>query len=247
MRTKSSTYLVILIIALSALQSACKKTHKKILPQMGQSGNFIDTRDSNSYQWVKIGSQVWMAENLNYKGSDINYVTSNIEWKNDSSNTSWCYYQNKEKYGRIYGVLYQWNAAKKACPNGWHLPTKVEWIQLRDYLKENGYSYDNIIGHEGIAKSLATHPPWKRSYNMGAIGDSNYPEYNNISGFSALPSGMRRPNGFFTGLGEFFGCWSANIVHYYSIYGCSLHNVNNQMSAFEVSKNYGFSIRCIKD
>lgn len=75
---------------------------------------FTDERDGKSYKSVKIGNQVWMAENLNYEGVE-----------------SWCYDDKKENCA-IAGRLYKWEGAKKACPAGWHLPTNSEWQTLVD-------------------------------------------------------------------------------------------------------------------
>ena len=84
----------------------------------GDSGTFIDSRDNHKYEWIKIESQIWMAENIAYES--IN-------------DTSWSYYN--ESLSKTYGRLYIWESAKKeACPDGWHLPTQEEWEILIDYL-----------------------------------------------------------------------------------------------------------------
>jgi uncharacterized protein (TIGR02145 family) len=76
-------------------------------------GKFTDPRDGKIYKTVKIGNQVWMAENLAYK----------------TQKGSWAY-NNDENNAKIYGYLYEWEAANNACPPGWHLPTKAEWETL---------------------------------------------------------------------------------------------------------------------
>jgi len=74
--------------------------------------DFIDPRDGKIYKTVKIGNQIWMAENLNYecRGSKI--------------------YDNALVPAEKYGRLYDWKTAKKACPPGWHLPSEAEWGML---------------------------------------------------------------------------------------------------------------------
>jgi len=78
-----------------------------------KAGSFIDPRDNSVYQWVKIGSQVWMAENLRFK----------------PEKGSWCW-ENQEENCKTLGRLYNWNTAMQSAPPGWHLPSDEEWKEL---------------------------------------------------------------------------------------------------------------------
>jgi len=258
MNIKIKNLLLIGSIVASVILSSCKKDDDNCncncpssgdnnQPTNGETGTFTDSRDSKTYKWVKIGEQVWMAENLAYTGSGIQHITDNNEWLNNSDYDAWCYYENNENYANTYGALYQWKAAKSACPSGWHLPTDEEWTQLENYLKENGFSYDGVIGNEGIAKSLATNSGWSISDNLGAVGNSDFSEYRNKTGFSALPSGFRYNfNGTFLTLGYYGSWWSATES------GSSASNRyldydNTNVGSDNDDKSNGFSVRCVRD
>jgi uncharacterized protein (TIGR02145 family) len=86
--------------------------------QAQTTATFTDSRDGKVYKTVKIGEQVWMAENLAYKPTSGNYWA----YDNEADNTA------------VYGYLYDWETALNVCPTGWHLPTDDEWTQLSDYL-----------------------------------------------------------------------------------------------------------------
>lgn len=192
--------------------------------------------DGNIYKTVKIGNQVWMAENLKvtrYRNGDtIPDITGNTEWSNIDSG-AYCYYNNNDSIGEIYGKLYNWYAitdSRVIAPEGWHIPGSDELRILIDYL-----------GGEDIAAGKMKEAGFYHWLypNTGGV---------NESGFSALPGGYRlNKGGTFHTLGsncylwtttesyEFFS-WSQQIFYFFA----------DQEPDLDFA-TYGFSVRCVKD
>ena len=112
-----------------------------------QKGLFTDLRDGKTYKTVKIGYQVWMAENLNYE--------------TDSS----CCYEDKKFFCHKFGRLYSWNAAMQACPAGWHLPSDNEWKTLFEAVGGESVLDDMTIRFYTTAgKKLKSSNGWNDGY-----------------------------------------------------------------------------------
>ncbi|MEN8123237.1 MAG: FISUMP domain-containing protein [Bacteroidota bacterium] len=233
-----------------------KSSKNTVNETVNETGTFTDARDGKTYKWVKIGVQTWMAENLNYTEDDGNMrnILDNKEWANNTELfNGWCYYDNNPENGENYGALYQWEAAKNACPDGWHLPTNDELGQLISYLVENGYTFDGIKENEGIAKSLASADGWDKSEyadsddEYGMVGSSNFPEFQNKTGFSALPGGSRSGvDGKFDSKGH-TGYWFTATSKKNRAYGYKLYNDDAEVSDFFDQKKGGYSVRCVKN
>ena len=92
---------------------------------------------------ITIGNQVWMVENLNVEffqnGDAIPEAQTEKEWYRafENNEPAWCYYDNNPMNGDKYGKLYNWFAVidnRGLCPEGWHIPTKVDWDFLMEFL-----------------------------------------------------------------------------------------------------------------
>ena len=205
-----------------------------------------DARDGNAYKTVKIGNQIWLAENLKYLPSVVGPSTGSkttpyyYVYGYDGTNVTDA--KATSNYA-TYGVLYNWPAAmagsassnanpsgvQGVCPAGWHLPSDAEWTELTDYL--GGIS---VAGGK-LKETGTTH--WQ-SPNTGAT---------NETGFTALPGGDRYLFGDFYAIGLLGYWWSATEYgpHYaWSRYvGYADSNVDRNINA----KEDGYSVRCVRD
>ncbi len=183
-----------------------------------------------TYHTVQIGNQCWFKENLN-----IGTMIKGTERSKDNGVIEKYCYDDDTSNCTNYGGLYEWNevmqyvkkeGAKGICPSGWHIPTKAEFEAL-----------DNYIDNEA-AKLIDK----SESDNTSSYKPTNE------TGFSALFTGIRDTiNGDFFNQGKGSIFWSStegsnNTVYYMDLF-CS-----NRRSYFNYnSKNYGFSVRCVKD
>jgi len=236
-----------LLIMSNTYTEECNETPTLSDSDYSQSkGEFTDSRDGKVYKWVKIGDQIWMAENLSYTGNDIIHISSKYQWINNANFNGWCYYDDYKSYEKEYGVLYQWNAAKSACPDGWHIPSKQEWEQMLSYLVANGYSYDGVIGHMYIAKSLTSLKGWNPTLSKGTAGNNDYEEFRNKTNFNAKPAGYRRQNGDFSNIG-LSGLWWTFSNNSYAADGIEIYYCKPKVYIHKYNKLRGMSVRCVKD
>ena len=211
--------------------------------QVFSQNSFTDNRDGKKYKAVKIGEQVWMAENLNY-----------------NAESSRCY-DNSFFYCNEYGRLYTWEAAKKACPAGWHLPSDVEWITLISFVGDTisyadtamadmvRFQYERAGIHADVEPKIVKFSDagiklkavelWERY--SGKVGSDNF-------GFAALPCGFGHLSD------EKFQSFKSNGLWWsskeYNERGAFYVEMTSRSS--DVHRNNGgklnlFSVRCIQD
>ena len=181
---------------------------------------------------VKIGQQVWMAQNLNVdkfrNGDPIPEAKSEEEWIKAGNNkqAAWCYYNNDSSNGTKYGKLYNWyavNDPRGLAPKGWHIPSDKEWDVLTNGKFQAG------------AKMKS-----KEGWNYNGNGT-------NSSGFSGLPGGYRGSNGAFSPISLYGYWWSSTENVTSDAWDRRLSYNSGIVDRASISKGMGFSVRCLRD
>jgi len=187
--------------------------------------------DGKTYNTVLIGDQCWLKENLD--------IGTRIDGNQNQTNNTptniiekYCYDNNPNNCA-TYGGLYQWDeamqyvttsGAKGICPPGWHIPTLTEFDTLKAAVNNNGNAL-KAIGQGG----------------GGGAGT-------NTSGFSALLAGYRNyTGGNFSALGSHGRFWSSTESNASNAYDLLLLSTESNIYLHSNYKDYGFSVRCIKD
>jgi uncharacterized protein (TIGR02145 family) len=212
-------------------------------------GTLTDSRDGQTYKTVVIGTQTWMAENLNYAYTGVPYNYRGYT----SDSTSWCYEDapaNCTKYGRLYtwaaamDSVGEWSTngrgcgygstcsptlpVRGVCPKGWHLPRRSEWEAL----------FTTVGGSSTAGKKLKSLTGWYNSSN----GTDAY-------SFAALPAGLRDGYGHYEDEGYYAFFWSSTERNGYFAYSMALYYVNDNafLYTYDYDNSNGFSVRCVKD
>ncbi len=200
------------------------------------------TYNGQTYKTVVIGSQTWMAENLNY---DVPNNTTDVCYGNDSSNCA------------QYGRLYNWSTAmvldascnssscssqiqtkhRGICPTGWHIPSNADWDKL--------YRYAD--GTSGTSSPYDS--PTAGRYLKASTGWNSHRGIENLDtyGFSALPGGGGNSGGSFSNVGDVGGWWSASEFNsYYAYYRYMSYYLES--ADWDFYDKYGLlSVRCLLD
>ncbi len=191
-------------------------------------GEPVEDIDGNDYNTVTIGMQTWMAQNLRTTkyndGTPIALITDNTAWI-ELTSPAYCWYNNDSvTNSNHYGALYNWYTVSTGnlCPAGWHVPDDSEWTTLIDYLDGN-----DLAGLKLKAPDFGG---------------------NNQSGFFALPGGSR-----YYGNGSFYSVdlsglwWSSSEYSSSDAWYRSMVFNSSSVNRNYDNKNFGISMRCIKD
>lgn len=212
---------------------------------------FTDERDGQTYNTVLIGNQCWMAENINIGVQ----ITSNPVPPNPSAHQQldngiiekYCY-GNSASNCALYGGLYEWGemmnysstdngnpgTTQGICPIGWHVPTDAEWCELENAVETNTDQNCNLVGFRGITTG-------------SKLKDDGTWDGTNTTGFTALSGGYRNINGSFLSSGVDARFWAGTESAPGQSYVRFLRSGNNGSLRTDDDKNYGYSIRCIKN
>jgi uncharacterized protein (TIGR02145 family) len=187
----------------------------------------IDSRDSQVYTTVPIGTQCWMAENLNIGAM----IPGASDMANNEILEKYCY-NNLESNCNLYGALYQWNEAMQysyeaqgICPEGWNLPTDTEWCVLESFVDPTIEC--DITGWRGI--------------NGGTLLKAG-----GSSGFEAIMTGYRNTDGTFLNSGYSGEFWSSSVYGTYT-WTRELTASSAMIRKLATYRNYGTGVRCFRD
>jgi len=202
--------------------------------------------DGNSYRSIRIGNQVWMAENLrvtHFQDSSLVPLTMDARDWVETDSAAWCLYEDQDSYG----ILYNWFAVsdpRGLAPEGWHIPTDEEWMELEETLGMLAVEAEMEASFRGedIAGMLTGEA---ERWDKGVLRQS--PKFAETP-FKALPGGYRGYlNGTFSNWGRAAFYWTATPAGDRSAWYRSLKYDRSGVFRDQACKQVGMAIRCIKD
>ena len=210
------------------------------------SDTFTDSRDGNLYHAIQIGDQVWMTENLKYLpsvvGPGVESFTIPYYYVYDYTGTNVTNAKSTPNY-KNYGVLYNWEAARTAAPDGWHLPSDQEWKTLEMALGMSQSEADGY-GSRGTNQGSALAGNSLLWVTGNLTADSAF----GSSGFNALPGGFYRAFELaFLDLSYSTYFWCSGWVDDQVGWRRTIIYNSAKIGRETVNKNIGFQVRCIRN
>ena len=201
--------------------------------------------ENQDYNTVLIDDQCWLKENLN-----IGTMINSTENMTDNGVIEKYCYDNDSANCDTQGGLYQWNevmqyitqqGTRGICPLAWHIPTDDEWKILEGTVDSQfpvgDPEWDNggYRGHDA-GKNLKTAYGW-----TGSTSGTN------LYGFSGLPGGYRELEGTFNMNGYLASWWTSTESIFGAAWTRNFHFSDSDVNRWGLNKEYGYSVRCIKD
>jgi uncharacterized protein (TIGR02145 family) len=228
------TMFTLILTVLIFITAHCQKeesTSPKSEPLIIEESQPVTDIDGNIYKTIKIGNQIWMAENLKTKHYSDGSSIESFAYNNDTTNV------------RTYGRLYRWAASMRnasssnsnpsrvqgASPTGWHIPSNAEWQVLIDNLG------GEVVAGGKLKEAGTTH--WA-SPNAGATNESK---------FNLLPAGWFDFTGEFRRIGEWVFMRTSTSPGSYSVYARVFKSDLTSASSGDLHPDDAIPIRCVKD
>jgi len=201
------------VIVLFFFLTSC---HKKNTNSIIVYGSVKDI-DGNTYKTIKIGSQIWMAENLRttryQNGDTIPYISSNTIWASQLKGAQCCYNNTSNsdsilKLGRLYNN-YALNDFRGIAPLGWRAPNDKDWVKLKEFIELSHLPGEALSSPVGWTNNKGNNPYNMYNDTLRSFFGNTYDIYD-IYGFTSLPNGSRQSSdGSFNDIG-FEACfWSS--------------------------------------
>jgi uncharacterized protein (TIGR02145 family) len=197
--------------------------------------------EGQTYHGIMIGEQCWMKENLNYE-----------------TGTSWCYGDNPancEQFGRLYnwntimngedGTAAMPSGVRGICPEGWHIPSDLEWQVLEGTVDSKSEPYSGIwynLAYRGydVGLNLKSVTGWEENNGNSGGGTDAF-------GFTILPGGFKNWEAEYHGIAQEMCFWTCTDNTEEDALLRQLSYSEDRTARYYALKTSGFYLRCVKD